>query len=147
MKKVSIVLVAMMLGYASFAQDANKLLTGYNGIKDALVNGNSQAASEAVTVLQQAVQAEAAFTQKPELLDALDKMAKASGIEKQRAALNDVSTIFWKLVKASDKINQPVYYQYCPMKKTYWVSTEKEIKNPYYGSSMLTCGKVVETKQ
>ncbi|MAQ74933.1 MAG: hypothetical protein CL613_01215 [Aquimarina sp.] len=32
------------------------------------------------------------------------------------------------------------------MKKAYWLSKEKDIKNPYYGSSMLTCGKVAETK-
>jgi hypothetical protein len=51
-----------------------------------------------------------------------------------------------ELVKPSDKVNQPVYYQYCPMKKAYWLSKEKDIKNPYYGSSMLTCGKVAETK-
>lgn len=44
-------------------------------------------------------------------------------------------------------MNHAVYYQYCPMKKAYWLSMEKEIKNPYYGSSMLTCGKVIETKK
>jgi len=31
------------------------------------------------------------------------------------------------------------------MKKAVWLSNEKAIKNPYYGSQMLTCGKVVET--
>jgi Protein of unknown function (DUF3347). len=31
------------------------------------------------------------------------------------------------------------------MKKANWLSSEKEIKNPYYGSTMLTCGSVVDT--
>jgi hypothetical protein len=26
-----------------------------------------------------------------------------------------------------------------------WLSKESTIKNPYYGSQMLTCGKTVET--
>jgi hypothetical protein len=26
-----------------------------------------------------------------------------------------------------------------------WLSKENAVKNPYYGSQMLTCGKVVET--
>ena len=26
-----------------------------------------------------------------------------------------------------------------------WLSEEQAIKNPYYGSSMLTCGKITET--
>jgi hypothetical protein len=34
---------------------------------------------------------------------------------------------------------------YCPMKKANWLSSSATIKNPYYGNSMLTCGKVVET--
>ncbi|RYF87461.1 MAG: DUF3347 domain-containing protein, partial [Chitinophagaceae bacterium] len=41
--------------------------------------------------------------------------------------------------------SQPIYLQYCPMKKASWLSSEKQIRNPYYGSSMLTCGEVTET--
>jgi hypothetical protein len=28
------------------------------------------------------------------------------------------------------------------MKKASWLSNDKAIKNPYYGSAMLTCGNV-----
>jgi Cu(I)/Ag(I) efflux system membrane fusion protein len=39
-----------------------------------------------------------------------------------------------------------IYVQHCPMadnnKGADWLSTEKEIRNPYFGSSMLTCGEV-----
>lgn len=35
-----------------------------------------------------------------------------------------------------------LYQDYCPMKKVIWLSETKEIKNPYYGSEMLTCGSV-----
>jgi hypothetical protein len=31
------------------------------------------------------------------------------------------------------------------MKKSYWLSADEAIKNPYYGNMMLTCGKVSET--
>ena len=45
----------------------------------------------------------------------------------------------------------PVYVQFCPMANggegANWVSKEKAVKNPFYGSQMLTCGKVVETIQ
>jgi hypothetical protein len=34
---------------------------------------------------------------------------------------------------------------YCPMKKSNWLSNEKTVKNPYYGSAMLTCGEVTGT--
>lgn len=112
-----------------------------------LVSGDGKAVSQAVTTLYQSVKNEENFAQKAELLKATEKLNKASSIEKQRAVFNDVSTAMWKLVKNSDKVNHVVYYQYCPMKKAYWLSNEKEIKNPYYGSSMLTCGKIAETKK
>ena len=41
---------------------------------------------------------------------------------------------------------QKLYLDFCPMynegKGATWVSETKEIKNPYYGSKMLTCGSV-----
>jgi hypothetical protein len=37
-----------------------------------------------------------------------------------------------------------LYQQFCPMydKGSAWLSMEKEIRNPYYGSKMMACGKV-----
>ena len=47
------------------------------------------------------------------------------------------------------KNETPVYYQFCPMandgKGANWLSKENAVKNPYYGSMMLSCGKTVET--
>jgi Cu(I)/Ag(I) efflux system membrane fusion protein len=43
---------------------------------------------------------------------------------------------------------ETLYVQKCPMansnKGAVWLSTEKEVKNPYYGDTMLTCGSVIE---
>jgi Cu(I)/Ag(I) efflux system membrane fusion protein len=41
--------------------------------------------------------------------------------------------------------NKPLYLEYCSMKKAYWLSYDKVIKNPFYGDAMPTCGEV--TKQ
>jgi hypothetical protein len=49
------------------------------------------------------------------------------------------------LAKSVKLTTEPIYQAYCPMKKANWLSNDKAIKNPYYGSAMLTCGKVVET--
>jgi hypothetical protein len=49
------------------------------------------------------------------------------------------------LAKAVKLSVQPVYQDYCPMKKAYWLSSEAAIKNPYYGSQMLSCGKINDT--
>lgn len=147
MKNLIVAMTVMLFGVSAYAQNTGNLLNNYISVKNALVSSDSKAASTAITALNEAVKSEGNFAQKAELQKATDKLSKAgNNLEKQRAAFDDVSTVLWKLVKGSNKVTQPVYYQYCPMKKAYWLSKEKEIKNPYYGSSMLTCGKVTETK-
>ncbi len=69
-------------------------------------------------------------------------------IDNQREYFMSLSKTMYELVKAC-KSAETVYYQYCPMandgKGANWLSKESAIKNPYYGSQMLSCGKVVET--
>jgi len=146
MKKKLLIPVILLLGYSAAAQNTDKLLNEYYSIKGALVNSDARATSAAIAALQQTVKAENAFSQKDALAGVVDKLAKAKAIEKQRAAFNDVSTILWKIVQGSDKISETVYYQYCPMKKAYWLSEAPAIKNPYYGSAMLTCGNIADIK-
>jgi hypothetical protein len=74
------------------------------------------------------------------------KISVAKDIEKQRIAFSSLSNNLWLTVKGM-KINDngAIYVDYCPMKDAYWLSSEPAIKNPYYGSSMLTCGSIKET--
>lgn len=140
-------MVTLLVGNMVFSQNTNKLLNNYINVKNALVSADEKGANKTISTLYESIKAESNFAEKEVLLKATEKMSKANGIDKQRAVFNDVSTTIWKVVKKAGKVEQPVYYQYCPMKKAYWLSKEKEIKNPYYGSSMLTCGNVAETKK
>lgn len=58
-----------------------------------------------------------------------------------------LSKNIYALMKVS-KYDEPVYYQFCPManngKGANWLSKDIAIKNQYYGSMMMTCGKTVE---
>ncbi len=66
----------------------------------------------------------------------------------QRDRFMSLSKNMYELTKVS-KSETPVYYQHCPManegKGANWLSKDNAIKNPYYGSQMMTCGKTVET--
>lgn len=147
MKKIIFVLAVMLSGFSAFTQNTSLLLNNYIDVKNALVSSNSKAATETISTLYNSVKKEENFAQKAELLKVTEKLYKVgNNLDKQRAAFNDVSVVIWKLVKDSEKVNGTVYYQYCPMKKAFWLSREKDIKNPYYGSAMLTCGNVAETK-
>ncbi|KAF5277834.1 hypothetical protein FQR65_LT15918 [Abscondita terminalis] len=72
----------------------------------------------------------------------------SKGLEKQRIVFMSLSEQIYKLIKATDPA-YTVYYNHCPMfndgKGANWLSKEKSIQNPYYGSQMLTCGSIKET--
>lgn len=146
--KKTILLAALMLGgIYGWAQNTDVLLRSYLVVKNAMVNSDGKSATSAVNAFYEVLKNDASFAQKETLLKATEKLKSAPTLDKKRAVFNEVSTTMWQLVKANTKSKQTVYYQYCPMKKAYWLSTEKEIRNPYYGESMLECGKVVETKK
>lgn len=77
-----------------------------------------------------------------------DKIANATDIEKQRASFISLSENMYQLMKVS-KTEEPIYFQHCPManngKGANWLSKEIQVKNPYYGSKMMSCGKTIET--
>ncbi len=77
-----------------------------------------------------------------------EHISDTKDVKHQRDHFATLSKDIYTLIKAS-KYEIPVYFQFCPMfndgKGANWLSTETAIKNPYYGKTMLTCGKTVET--
>jgi hypothetical protein len=71
-------------------------------------------------------------------------ISETQDIKRQRELFKSLSKNTYELIKVS-KPTEAVYYQYCPMQDANWLSKENAVKNPYYGSQMLTCGKTVET--
>lgn len=79
------------------------------------------------------------------------KIAGANNIETQRAAFSDLSNQLINLVKKAGMNSGELYVDFCPMalndKGAYWISGKKEIRNPYFGDKMLSCGELKETIQ
>ena len=77
-----------------------------------------------------------------------EHIAETKDVAHQRDHFMNLSKNMYELIKVS-KQETPVYFQHCPMankgKGANWLSKENAIKNPYYGSQMLTCGSTVET--
>ena len=71
----------------------------------------------------------------------------AGNIDHQREHLDIMSADFYDLLKDFGT-PKPVYKIFCPMfndnKGTFWLSDSREVKNPYYGKEMLSCGEVQE---
>ena len=82
------------------------------------------------------------------LKEDIKTISETKDIKIQRDYFDTLSVNMYELIKIS-KQDTPIYYQNCPManegKGANWLSKENAIKNPYYGSMMLTCGKTIET--
>ncbi len=80
----------------------------------------------------------------------LNGIVQMKGIEMKRSHFGVVSENLSDAVKDFGIVShQTVYIDYCPMaannQGAYWLSADKEIKNPYYGDKMLKCGEVKYT--
>lgn len=159
MKKIFLVvaIIATAITQKTFAQDSAaqsqtpQLLSLYYNIKDALVAGNATtAASNAEAFVKAASGVD--FKSIPQSnvttlvtdATAILKSNDLNDLKEQRLHFADLSTNLFAVAKSVKLTDQPVYEAFCPMKKAYWLSSSKTIKNPYFGNAMLSCGKVVE---
>lgn len=149
-------------GMANAIQETNQLTAvfdSYFSLKDALVKTDGTIASAKAKDLQTAINAVKmeklamdVHTVWMKVLNGLKEDAEhinsTKEITHQRDHFMSLSKNMYALIKVAKPI-ETVYYQFCPMandgKGANWLSKESGVKNPYYGSMMLTCGKTVET--
>ena len=140
-------------------QSFAKLLASYYDVKDALVASDSIKANTAAAAL--VVNADSLLVS--EIVDssgllkttASNFAATISGsakglmgekdLEAKRREFQMISEAMYDLTRTIRYDQQKVYHQYCPMAfdntGAYWLSNEEQIKNPYFGSKMLSCGE------
>ncbi len=160
MKKIFllVVLIATVGINSGFAQNnqTQLLLTAYYEIKNALVNSDATTAAAKASEFYKALESiDMKSMPKSEMTTFMgfqDKLAfdakhisETKDISHQREHFANFSSNLFKLAKTVRLTKDPIYYDYCPMKKSYWLSNNIEIKNPYFGKQMLTCGAVKET--
>lgn len=65
-----------------------------------------------------------------------------SGIAELRAEFKELSLAVEALLRAGGVGGWALYH--CTMSSAYWIQSGGEVRNPYYGASMLRCGERVE---
>jgi len=136
----------------------NAVFDNYFALKDALVKSDGKLAStiakdllaniNAVKMDKLSTETHAVWMKvmKDLAFDA-EHMVATKEAGHQRDHFSSLSKNMYALIKVS-KQETPIYYQNCPMfndgKGATWLSKEGTIKNPYYGSQMLSCGKTIE---
>ncbi|TNE65249.1 MAG: DUF3347 domain-containing protein [Bacteroidetes bacterium] len=138
-----------------FLRQLEGVLNGYLQIKDALVRSDPAAAIAASQAMQQAVQqvdmtllAGAAHRYWMQQQDAIlahgQKIERGGEIEEQRKQFSFLTGVLINVMSAFGHTGTTLYLQHCPMAfedtGADWLSTDAQIRNPYFGDQMLKCG-------
>jgi Cu(I)/Ag(I) efflux system membrane fusion protein len=145
-----------------FTEQLTAFLKSYFSIKDALVKSDAKASASLVPIAKTSLSKidmgllsrddhEVWMDLLKPIQQSLDKIQSPSDVEEQRKYFETLSDNLIEAVEYFGVTDNTIYRQYCPMafrdKGAYWLSSEKEIRNPYFGDKMLTCGEVKETYQ
>jgi hypothetical protein len=135
------------------------ILSGYIQLKNALVGDNGNDAATAGNSMVDAFQKfdrSALTAEQKKMYEDVEDDARehaehigknGGNIPHQREHFDMLSKDMYELVKTFGA-GQPLYQDSCPMyndgKGATWLSEVKDVKNPYYGKKMPTCGVVKE---
>lgn len=154
---VSMPLATMKITFPkSFHMPFKEVLNAYLEMKDAFISSDAGQVSTYAKVASKSFKLvnikdlgkmEQAHVVKS--IEMLDAIAESNDLENQRehfVILNENMVV----IAMNVEIVKPIMYvQKCPMannnKGAFWLSTEKDIRNPYYGEQMLTCGSVIDS--
>jgi hypothetical protein len=133
--------------------DVKQVLADYMALKDALVTDDNEKAQSAGKTLLNHLESfdisKYSAQQQKELKDIVDDAKEhaehisESPIAHQREHFKILSKDITDMV-AITGTETTLYQQFCPMYDggSSWLSMNKEVKNPYYGSKMMKCGRV-----
>ena len=136
-----------------------EVYTAYFGLKDALIANDGVTASSKAKELFKSIDKvpmdKMAAEQHTVWMKYMTKLSydaeHIKGVtetDHQREHFSSLSKNMFEVMKVI-KPSYTIYYDHCPMyndgKGGDWISKESAIKNPFYGSQMLSCGKTVET--
>lgn len=144
---------------ATASTTAKEIIDNYLQLKNGLANDKSDEVATAGKALETAIKGfdKSALNdeQKKSFEDiesdavehAQHISANAGNIKHQREHFDLLSKDMYDFVKAFGA-GQTLYKDFCPMyndnKGAIWLSETKEIKNPYYGKAMSSCGSMKE---
>jgi hypothetical protein len=143
-------ILATMVGTiaAGVPSISEQLLEPYYSIHKSLASDTSKGVSTSAAQIEK-ISREAAgkdLQMKSQLVALADAAAKlqTSDLKSARNGFGELSDKLIAYLQKAKAQHNPPYQVYCPMLKKNWLQADKEIRNPYYGSSMPTCGELVE---
>ena len=129
-----------MMSDSALMEPVKSVYDHYLAIQKELAKDSLKSVEEHATAIAKAVQGDSMKMLPAEVAKQAEALAKAKDLKGARDAFKPLSASLVKYL-ADHKAGKGVYREaHCPMAKASWLQTEKEIRNPYYGKSMLDCG-------
>lgn len=124
--------------------DIAAVFNQYIQLQNALINTNPKDAAREATRLHQ-IMNEMDVNADENILGVVSAMSETEDVKLQREKFETLND--WMEVQVEGALKSgTIYKQYCPMafsdQGAYWLSTDKEVLNPYFGDVMLHCGRV-----
>lgn len=137
-------LAVVSAGAALHASEAMKaIVASYLQIHAALAADKTEGIAPAAKAI--GAQAASMGPDGAPIVKAAKAVEGAADLKAARAAFGDLSDAVIAAAKAQGFKDVPdVKVAYCPMVRKSWLQKDETIRNPYYGSSMLTCGEFKE---
>ena len=147
---------------SDFNSKFTNFLNNYYHLKDAFVLSNNEMAVTSANLLVSSadsldlkeVKADNSIVEMAKgYVQTVTSEAKAltqeKDLEAKRKSFQMISDAMYDLVRTVRFDKEVVYHQFCPMAFNdaggYWLSASSDIKNPYFGKKMLTCGEVKDS--
>src|SRR5438874_4454342 len=149
--RLLVALAAMAVPLAGFSAEQRKggdalmepvksVYDHYLKIQTELAKDSIKGLDEHANAIAKAVKGDEMKMLSPDVAKQADTLAKAKDLKAAREAFKPLSASLVKYL-ADNKAGKGVYHEaYCPMVKASWLQKETQIRNPYMGKEMLTCG-------
>lgn len=137
-KLVVLLMVFLMSSVSSFAaQDTAKptseILNAYLKIQEALASDSMTGVSAAATEISKKAK-------DPSMKNPAGKLSRATSLADARKEFKTLSAVMDKWAK-KEKL-EGIDRVTCSMAGASWLQRQGEIKNPYYGAQMQSCGEI-----
>ena len=127
----------MALAVPASAAVADGLAAPYLHIQVALANDSTEGVTDAARVI--AAEAAGMGEQAATIAATAEALAETTDLQSARDAFGPLSDAL--ITYGRDVGFGELRLAYCPMVDKEWLQATSEIRNPFYGSMMLTCGE------
>ena len=133
---------AARAGDSAPKEPVKSVLDHYLKIQTVLTKDSVKGIVENANAIAAAVKGDDRKTLPSDVATQAEALAQATDLNAAREAFKPLSNSLIKYL-ADNKAGAGTYHEaYCPMVKASWLQTGTDIRNPYEGQGMLTCGEL-----